>query len=84
MAQKKYDNRAGQERRARAMLARCLPFSQWRDDERPTIERANLWLTVVGKLTALAALTTDEARSVRIALELNEATAFMETKNDRA
>lgn len=76
-----YDINTSQIRRTRAMLARFKSFSRWREDQQPSPEMAQLWLALVCRAMALAALTPDEARLVKNVLELDEATAFMEANN---
>jgi hypothetical protein len=76
------DYRASRVCRADAMLARFRPLGQWMQDERPTPEMARLGLGLVREVMALAALTPDEERAVKSALELDDATAIVETNND--
>lgn len=77
----KSDNRSSRVYRARAMLVRFRPLVQWMQDERPTPEVAHLGLGLVREIMALAALTPDEECVVKIALQLDEATAAMEANH---
>jgi len=75
------DFRASRVCRARDMLARFRPLVQWMQDERPTPEVAHLGLALVREVMALAALTSDEERALKITLQMDEATAAMEANH---
>lgn len=76
-----YDNRASQESRARHMLVRVTPFSNWAKNKRQTSKMVRLWLAVVHETMKLAALTQDEERLVKNVLELDDATAIVEASH---
>lgn len=75
------DNRSSRVHRARAILASFRPLVQWMQDECPTPEMVHLGLALVREVMALAVLTPDEERTVKITLELDEATAAMEANH---
>ncbi|MGJ0505771.1 MAG: hypothetical protein ACR652_01290 [Methylocystis sp.] len=63
-------------KRARAMLASVIPFSNWRNGE--TTTRAQIWLRTVREIIKLSDLTPDEHKRESDRLELDAAVAFVE------
>lgn len=69
-------------KQARVMLASAIPFSQWRIGR--SAEDTRMYLLIMRGTMKVADLTPDEARAVRIALELDEAEAALEAGHGTA
>lgn len=64
--------------RARANLARILPWPEWIAAKRPSPEHQRMWRYVVAEYMKLAVLTPDEERLVRTTLGLDAEDAAVE------
>jgi hypothetical protein len=73
-----------QKKRARASLARFMPYTRWLEAQQPTPEQKRLWSLAVREMMTLADLTPDEERAVTVVLELSAAIAATETNNAAA
>ncbi len=67
----------------RASLASFMPFPTWVAAMQPKPEIKRIWLPIIREMMALANLSADEERAIAQRLELDAATAAMET-NDAA